>query len=398
MGRLYLSPPDVGALEREFLLDAFDSNWIAPLGPHVDGFEEELAAYVGVGAAAALASGTAALHLALQLVGVGEGDEVLCSTLTFVATANAIRYTGAQPVFIDSEVDTWNMDPQLLEEELADCAARGRLPKAVVVVDIFGQCADYEAIERICEAYGVPIIEDAAESLGAHYKGRKAGSFGKISCFSFNGNKIITTSGGGMLASDDVELVARARFLASQAKNCAQHYEHSELGYNYRMSNLLAALGRAQLRGLNDKIARRLDHFEYYKRHLCDLPGVAFMPQPEDARSNGWLACILVNPSPSGVNREQLMASLQSEDIEGRPVWKPLHQQPLYSQCRARGGAVAETLFRYGLCLPSGSAMTDQDRERVVAAIGRVFREVRKGEAAAGAVNRARDAEVAEAT
>ena len=296
--RIYLSPPHMGPAERELLLDAFDSNWIAPLGPHVDAFEREFCETVGVPHAAALSSGTAALHLALLMLGVGPGDEVLVSTFTFAATANAVTYLGAKPVFIDSDRETWNMDPGLLEEELAGCARRGKLPKAVIAVDLYGQCADYDRILAACGRYGVPLVEDAAEALGATYKGKPAGSFGAAAAFSFNGNKIITTSGGGMLVSRDAGLVERARYLSQQARDPAPHYQHSTIGYNYRMSNLLAAVGRGQLKVLEDRVSRKREIFRYYKSTLGGVPGLSFMPEAGYGCSNRWLTCMLVRFAP----------------------------------------------------------------------------------------------------
>jgi len=362
--RLFLSPPDVGERERELLLDAFDSNWIAPLGPHVDGFEREFAQFVGVGHAAALSSGTAALHLALILLGVGPGDDVLVPSLTFAATANAVTYVGARPVFLDSEWATWNVDPVLIEEELAERAREGRAqPTALIGVDLYGQCADWDPILATCAAHGVAVIEDAAEALGATYRGRPAGSFGALNVFSFNGNKIITTSGGGMLAGDDASLIERARHLSTQARDPAPHYEHSEIGFNYRMSNLLAALGRAQLEGLPAKVARRRAVNAAYRAALADVPGIGFLPNAPEGEPTNWLTVITLD-EPTRVREH-----LESLDIEARPAWKPMHLQPVFADCEMRGGAVAEEIFRRGLCLPSGSAMTDADVERVTTAI-----------------------------
>ena len=355
----------MGPAERALLLDAFDSNWIAPLGPHVDAFEREFCDTVGVPHAAALSSGTAVLHLALLLLGVGSGDEVLVSTFTFAATANVVKYLGAKPVFIDSDRETWNMDPGLLEEELAECSRRGQLPKAVVAVDLYGQCADYDRILAVCGRYGVPVVEDAAEALGAAYKGKPAGSFGAAAAFSFNGNKIITTSGGGMFVSADRSLVDRARHLATQARDPAPHYQHSVVGYNYRMSNLLAAVGRGQLRVLRDRVARKREIFHYYQRVLGDLPGISFMPTAGYGEPNYWLTCILVDPARFGVTREDIRLALEKENIESRPLWKPMHLQPVFKDCRVRGGSASEEIFRDGLCLPSGTALTDMELERV---------------------------------
>ncbi len=369
MSRLYLSPPHLGDEELALVHDAFASNWIAPLGPHVDAFERELAAAVGVPAAAALSSGTAALHLALTLLGVGPGDEVICPTLTFCASANPVRYLGAEPVFLDVDPATWCLDPALLEEELAACAARGKLPRAVVAVDLYGQCADYDAITAACAAHGVPVVEDAAEALGADYRGRPAGGFGAAGVLSFNGNKIITTSGGGALVAHDPELVARARFLASQARDPAPHYQHSALGYNYRLSNVLAAIGRGQLRRLAERVAARRRIFERYRERLAGLPGVEFMPEAGYGRANRWLTCLTIDPARFGADREDVRRALEAEDIESRPLWKPLHLQPLYAGSRVRGGEVAADLFARGLCLPSGSAMTEGDVDRVAALV-----------------------------
>ncbi len=363
--RVYLSPPHMGQDERELLLDAFDSNWIAPLGPHVDAFEREFCETVGVPCAAALSSGTAALHLALLMIGVGPGDEVLVATLTFAASANVVAYLGATPVFIDSDRGTWNLNPGLLEEELAACARRGRLPKAVIAVDLYGQCADYDRIQAACGRYEVPVVEDAAEALGATYKGKPAGSFGAAAAFSFNGNKIVTTSGGGMFVSPDRSLVERARHLATQARDPAPHYQHSDIGYNYRMSNLLAAVGRGQLRVLRDRISRKRNTFHLYQHALGDLPGISFMPIAGFGEPNYWLTCILVDPARFGATREDIRLALEKANIESRPLWKPMHLQPVFKDCRVRGGAVSEGIFRDGLCLPSGSGLTDQDLERI---------------------------------
>ncbi len=367
--RIYLSPPHMGPDERELLLQAFDSNWISTVGPHVDAFEQEMAVLCGVEYAAGLASGTAALHLSLLLLGVGRGDEVLCSDLTFAATANAITYVGATPVFVDSDRASWNMDPALLEEALSARARNGRLPKAVIVVDLYGQCADYDRIVPVCARFGVPIIEDAAEALGATYRGKSAGQFGVMSVLSFNGNKIITTSGGGMLLSNDKGHIDLARKLATQAREPVAHYEHTMVGYNYRLSNLLAALGRGQLRNLQDRVERRRANFESYKSALGAQPGITFMPEIEGGRSTRWLTCLLVDPAAFGAAREDIRLHLESLNIEARPVWKPMHLQPIYRDHPAVGGAVSAHLFEYGLCLPSGSSLTAADRERVVAAV-----------------------------
>jgi dTDP-4-amino-4,6-dideoxygalactose transaminase len=364
VSRLFLSPPEVGARERALLLEAFDSNWIAPLGPHVDAFEQEFAAFVGSRSAAALSSGTAALHLALMLLGVGPGDEVLVPSLTFVASANAVVYVGARPVFVDSDHATWNLDPELVEEELAARFHAGRdQPAALVGVDLYGQCVDWAPILASCSTYGVPVIEDAAEALGATYRGKPAGSFGALNVFSFNGNKIITTSGGGMLVGDDPAVIERARHLGAQARDPAPHYEHTEIGFNYRMSNLLAAVGRGQLETLTTKVGRRRAINARYREALRGVEGIGFMPNAPEGQPTNWLTVITVDdPTPF---REHL----ESLDIEARPAWKPMHMQPVFAGCEMRGGAVAEEIFRTGLCLPSGSSMTDADVDRVVNAL-----------------------------
>jgi dTDP-4-amino-4,6-dideoxygalactose transaminase len=368
MERIYLSPPDVGAAERELLLDAFDSNWIAPLGPHVEAFEAELAAFVGVDDAVALSSGTAGLHLALAMLDVGPGDDVIVPTLTFAATAYAVAYVGARPCFLDSEPASWNLDPDLLEEELAERAVANRLPAAVISVDLYGQCADYDRIVATCARYDVPLVEDAAEALGATYRNRAAGTFGAIGVYSFNGNKIITTSGGGMLVAQDRKLTARARMLAAQARDPALHYEHSQIGYAYRLSNLLAAVGRAQLRSLPEKIARRRAINAVYRQELHGVPGIDFMPVAASGSPNYWLTVVTLGPE-FGASPAEVCAELESRDIEARPAWKPLHLQPVFDGAPVRGGAVAEAVFDHGLCLPSGSSMRDADVERVADAL-----------------------------
>jgi dTDP-4-amino-4,6-dideoxygalactose transaminase len=364
----------MGGRERDLLNEAFDSNWIAPLGPFVDRFEAEVCRLIGVPHAAALSSGTAALHLALIGLDIGKDDRVICSTLTFAASSNPIRYLGAEPVFIDSEMESWNMDPELLREELRTSAAQGRLPKAVIVVDLYGQCADYATILPLCAEYGVPVIEDAAEALCATCGGQSAGSFGEMAVLSFNGNKIITTSGGGMLIARDEGKVSRARFLATQARDAAAHYQHSAIGYNYRMSNLLAAVGVGQLSYLSERVAARRSIFENYRSALGDLPGISFMPEAEWGVSNRWLTCILVDPLEFGASREELRIALEAANIEARPLWKPMHMQPVFDGCRVRGGAVSEWLFERGLCLPSGSGMSGEEFVRVVDVIRSVHR------------------------
>ncbi len=367
--RIYLSPPHLGDLELEFVKEAFATNWIAPLGPHVDAFEQEFAAGVGVPHAAALSSGTAALHLALRLLGLQRGEEVLCSTFTFSASANPIAYEGATPVFIDSEAASWNMDPALLREELAACAARGRLPRAVIVVDLYGQSADYDPILAACAGYGVPVIQDSAEALGATYKGAPVGGQAPCAVFSFNGNKIITTSGGGMLVAREAAFTERARFLGTQARDPAPHYQHSAIGFNYRMSNVLAGIGRGQLRVLPQRVASRRRNFAYYQAVLGAVPGITFMPRAAYGEPNCWLTCITIDPEVFGATREEVRLGLEAENIESRPVWKPLHTQPVFAGCRVRGGAVSEAAFAHGLCLPSGSSLTEPELERICALV-----------------------------
>ncbi len=367
--QILLSTPHMGDRELEFVKEAFDTNWIAPVGPHVDAFEQEFCQVTGVSHAAALSSGTAALHLALQLIGVQSGDEVFCSTLTFVATANPITYLGAKPVFIDSDRTTWNMNPDLLREALFNRARTGKLPKAVVIVHLYGQSADIDPILEACNFYEIPLIEDAAESLGATYKERSPGTFGHIGIYSFNGNKIITTSGGGMLVSHDPELVAKARFLSTQARDPAPHYQHSSIGYNYRLSNVLAGIGRGQLRVLSDRVAARRRNFEIYASALGNLPGIEFMPEASFGHATRWLTCLTIDPTAFGADREQIRLVLAEQQIETRPVWKPLHLQPVFAESECIGGAVAEDLFAHGLCLPSGSNLTTEDLERVIQAM-----------------------------
>jgi dTDP-4-amino-4,6-dideoxygalactose transaminase len=365
MHRIYLSPPHLAGNEAEFIKDVLDSNWIAPLGPHVDAFESEFSESVEIASAAALSSGTAALHLALRILEVRPGEEVVCSSLTFSSSANVAVYEGAIPVFIDSEPDSWNMDPELLRSELRLCARKGKRPGAVIAVDLYGQCADYESIEAICAEYNVPLIEDAAEALGATYRGKPAGNFGKMAAFSFNGNKIITTSGGGMLVSQDPLITQKARFLASQARDPAPHYEHSEIGFNYRMSNVLAAIGRCQLKVLSERVKAKRRIFEYYRNALGDLPGIEFMPEAPKGVCNRWLTCLTIDPGRFGKTREDVRQALESNNIDARPVWKPLHLQPVFSGCRVVDSGVSKGIFERGLCLPSGSALSDEDLNRV---------------------------------
>ena len=366
---ILLSPPHLGEQELAYVQEAFDTNWIAPVGPHVDAFEAEFCQTIRAGYGAAVSSGTAALHLALRLAGVGSGDEVFCSTLTFVATANPIAYLGATPVFVDSDLTSWNMDPNLLEAAIEQRAKRGKLPKAVVLVHLYGQSGDIDPILAVCDRYDIPLIEDAAESLGATYKGRSPGTFGLMGIFSFNGNKIITTSGGGMLVTDRPELAQQARFLATQARDPAPHYQHSNIGYNYRLSNVLAGIGRGQLQVLTDRVEARRLNFEHYISHLGELPGIEFMPEADYGSASRWLTCLTVNPLEFGCDREAIRLALAAANIESRPVWKPLHLQPIFAGCECIGGSVAESLFTMGLCLPSGSNMTTGDCNQVTTLI-----------------------------
>ncbi len=432
--RIFLSPPHMSGRELEYIGEAFATNYIAPLGPMVDAFERDFAEYTGIPYAVALASGTAAMHLALRNLGVGPGDEVVASTLTFIGSVTPIIFEGATPVFVDSDGRSWNMDPVLLREELELCRQHGRMPKAVVPTDLYGQCADLDSIREASEPYGIPVIVDAAESLGATCGGRHAGVGAAAAIFSFNGNKIITTSGGGMLASHDRALIDEARFLSQQARDPAPHYEHSRIGYNYRMSNVLAAIGRGQMEVLDERVRRKREIFDYYVSALQDLPGIDFMPEAPYGRSTRWLTVVLIDPDRFGADHEQVRVALEKENIESRPLWKPMHLQPVFEvrqsgklevrsgklevksemgraesdklkvrsaklegqsemgngkwdqlktqnsklktvSCSPRyparvvGGAVSEELFRQGLCLPSGTQMTEADLDRVVRTI-----------------------------
>ena len=361
--KIYLSPPHLNGEEIDFIKDAIDSNWIAPLGPHVDAFESEVADYVGVKQAAALSSGTAALHLALEMLGVQKGDHVFCSDLTFVASANAIRYLNAIPVFIDAEPTSWNMSPSALEK-----AFESVLPKAVIVTDIYGQSADYKLIAEICDKHQTPIIEDAAESLGAEYNRKKCGSFGEMAILSFNGNKIITTSGGGMLLADRSEFVLKAKKLSTQSREEALHYEHAQVGYNYRLSNILAALGRAQLKSLDQYVEKRRKIFNYYYNNLKDIEGIRFMPEIENGKSTRWLSVVLME----NINHdkiEDIIRSFSEENIEVRPIWKPMHLQPVFKDAAFYYNSqkpISASLFEHGLCLPSGSDLSKSDLNRII--------------------------------
>lgn len=361
--------------ELKYIIDAFETNWVAPLGPNVDAFEKEIASYVGVNEAVAVSSGTAAIHLALSLLGVKSGDKVFCSSLTFVASANPILYQGAVPIFIDSEPETWNMSPDALTFALKEAAVNDELPKAVIVVNLYGQSAKMDDICSICDQFNIPIIEDAAESLGSLYKGKQSGTFGDFGIYSFNGNKIITTSGGGMLVSNDTRAMKEARFLATQARDPAPHYQHSTTGYNYRLSNVLAGIGRAQLEVINNRVYAKRAIFNRYYEELARIPGIEFMPELEDTLSNRWLTALTVNQEISGVSVEELLQSLADENIEARPVWKPLHLQPLFKGVKYyphfEGLDVSKYLFENGICLPSGTNMTKSDQTRVIECLKR---------------------------
>lgn len=366
--KIFLASPHMSeeGYEKEFIQEAFDSNWIAPLGKNVDEFERELSSKVGVKCGAALASGTAAIHMALMAAGVGEGDIVLCSTLTFSATANPIIYQHAIPVFIDSDYETWNMSPIALKEAFVKYSKLGKKPKAVIVVHLYGLSADMDPIQSLCQEYGAVLIEDAAESLGALYKGRSTGGIGDYGVFSFNGNKIITTSGGGMVVSNQEEKILKIKFWATQARDFARHYQHSELGFNYRMSNVVAGIGRGQLKVLDLRIKRKREIFEYYQSELSEYKQIAFMPVNDWNEANYWLTCITLRGE---IRPLDLILALETENIEARPVWKPMHLQPFYQSCDYIGLGVSDEIFKNGVCLPSDTKMTEEDLNRVVTII-----------------------------
>jgi len=371
--KIWLSTPHMGGSEINFINEAFDKNWIAPLGPNVNGFEEDLVNYTGANYAAALSAGTAALHLALIMLGVKAGDEVICQSMTFSASANPIAYQGAIPIFVDSEADTWNMDPVQLREAIKDRFSKGKKPKAIIPVHLYGMPAKMGEIIAIAKEYDIPVIEDAAEALGSTLNGKAMGTFGDMGILSFNGNKIITTSGGGALISDKEEYIIKARFLATQARDDAPHYEHTHIGFNYRMSNICAGIGRGQMEVLNDRVAQRRMNFEYYKEHLGSLKGVTLLEEPEGYFSNRWLSTILIDPSQSGTTREDIRLHLEKDNIETRPLWKPMHMQPIFTDSPYYGSGISEALFQNGLCLPSGSSLTTEDLEKVVSKIKELF-------------------------
>jgi pyridoxal phosphate-dependent aminotransferase EpsN len=368
MKRILLSVPHMGGKELDFVREAFETNWLSTVGPNITAFEEEFGARIGL-PAVALSSGTAAMHLALRLLGVGPGDEVLCQTLTFVASVNPVVYLGAKPVLIDSDRDTWNIDPNLLAETLRARAQRNRLPKAVIVVHLYGQCANMAPILECCARYDIPVLEDAAEALGALYQGRPAGTLAPVGVFSFNGNKVITTTGGGMLVAQRKDWVDKARFWSTQAKDPGLAYQHSEIGHNYRMSNVLAGIGRGQLLVLDDRVRRRREIAFRYRDAFADLPGLTLMPQAPYGLHTNWLSCFLVDEARFGLNRDGLIRALDSANVESRPVWKPMHLQPLYASAECIGGAVAEDLFQRGICLPSSSNITEEELEHVIGAV-----------------------------
>jgi dTDP-4-amino-4,6-dideoxygalactose transaminase len=371
--RIWLSSPHMSGKEMKYIHEAFEGNWIAPLGPNVDNFEKELCAATNASHAVALSSGTAAIHLALIVMGVKPGDEVICSAFTFSASANPIIYVGASPVFIDSEPETWNMSPVYLETAIKDRMVKGKKPKAIILVHLYGQPAKLEEIFKISEEYGIPIIEDAAESLGSTYKGKMTGTFGKIGIYSFNGNKIITTSGGGALVSEDKGLTEHANFLATQARDKASHYEHSQIGYNYRMSNVVAGIGRGQLEVLKERVDQRRKNFEFYKEALSVVPTIKFNISNINGDSNRWLTCISLEENNSKISVQNIMEALEKDNIESRPLWKPMHLQPVFKYYPFYGNGFSESLFRKGLCLPSGSNLEEEQLESVVKIIKGLF-------------------------
>ncbi len=364
-GRIWLSSPHMGGEELSFIHDAFDNNWVAPVGDNVDGFENDLSHYTGAVHTAVLSSGTAAIHLGLLLLDVKPGDVVICQSFTFSASANPITYVGAEPVFVDSEKETWNMCPDALEEAVRDQLSKGKRVKAILPVHLYGMPANMDRIMDIARRYCIPVIEDAAEALGAHIRGKQCGTFGTFGVLSFNGNKIITTSGGGALLSDDEHLIRKSRYLATQAREPAPHYQHSEVGYNYRMSNIVAGIGRGQMRVLDERIRQRRANCEFYRGLLGSIDGITFQPEPEGFHSNRWLTTILIDPEVTGITRENVRLSLAADNIESRPVWKPMHQQPVYGGAKYYGNGISCKLFEQGLCLPSGSNLSGKDRERI---------------------------------
>ncbi|MBB6612711.1 aminotransferase class I/II-fold pyridoxal phosphate-dependent enzyme [Pontibacter sp. Tf4] len=375
--KIWLSSPHMGGTEEKYVKEAFDTNWIAPLGPNVDGFEKDMESFLRNDVhVAALSSGTAALHLALIILGVKAGDEVICQSMTFSASANPISYQGATPVFVDSEDRTWNMSPEYLEKAIQDRISKGKMPKAIIVVHLYGMPAEMDRIMEIADKYEIPVVEDAAEALGSSYKGRKLGTFGAMSILSFNGNKIITTSGGGALVSTNEEWIKKARFLATQARDNAPHYQHSHIGYNYRMSNICAGIGRGQMEVLQDRVSQRRQNYSYYAETFAEKAAITLPEEPtSDFYSNRWLTTILVDPA-SGTDREELRLALEKENIESRPLWKPMHLQPVFADALFYGDGTCENLFNNGLCLPSGSNLTSEDLARVTTIMKRCLEKV----------------------
>ena len=373
--KIWLSPPHMSGNEYKYIQEAFNTNWIAPLGPNVNAFENELAQYLNIKHVVVLSSGSAAIHLAIIILGVKPGDEVLASSFTFSATINPIVYLGATPVLIDSEEETWNMSPSLLEIALKDRLAKGKKPKAIIVVHLYGMPAKIEEIIAIANTYNIPVIEDAAEAIGCKYKNKECGTFGEIGILSFNGNKIITASSGGALISNNVDYTIKAKFLATQARDKAPHYQHSQIGYNYRMSNVLAGIGRGQLEIIEERIAKRRYNYDYYVKHLSHLKFISFLQEKQPYFSNRWLTTILIDPKRSGgISREDIRKALNKDNIETRPLWKPMHKQPVFKHCPNYTNGISEKLFRLGLCLPSGSNMDNKDLNRVIFQINKIFK------------------------
>ncbi len=372
--RIYLSSPHMGGKELNFVHEAFETNWIAPLGKNVDGFEQDLCNYTGVKHAAALTTGTAAIHLALILLGISRDDEVLCQSFTFSGSANPIAYVGATPIFVDSEEDTWNISPDFLKKAIEDRLKKGKKPKAIIYVHLYGMPAKIDEIVQIAKDYDIALIEDAAEALGSLYKTKQAGSCGDYGILSFNGNKIITTSGGGALLGNNKDLIQKARFLATQARDAAPHYEHSNIGYNYRMSNIVAGIGRGQMLVLDERVIQRRLNYDFYKNQFKEYQGIEFIDEPQGVKSNRWLTTIIINPEKTnGVTRDDIRLKLAEENIEARPLWKPMHLQPVFKDAPYYGDQLSEQLFKDGLCLPSGSNMTDDDKFRVVNTIKKML-------------------------
>ena len=369
--KIWLSSPHMGGTERQFVQEAFDTNWVAPLGPNVNGFEKDLESYLGDGVnVAALSAGTAALHLGLILLDVQPGDEVICQSMTFSASANPIAYLGATPVFVDSEPETWNMSPEFLAAAIEDRLAKGKKVKAIIPVHLYGMPVNMEEISAIAKAYGIPVLEDAAEALGSSINGKMCGTFGDISALSFNGNKIITTSGGGALVAHDAAIVEKSRFLSTQARDQAPHYEHSHIGYNYRMSNICAGIGRGQMEVLQQRVERRRAIYDWYRQEMEGMPGISFVAEPEGYYSNRWLTTILIDPEKAGgLTRETLRLAFEARNIESRPLWKPMHMQPVFEKYPYFGNGLSEKLFEQGLCLPSGSNLTEADLARIKAVL-----------------------------